>query len=462
MKKTISLGLLLILLLTVCVPVRATQPAETTAPAETAPQVQEIYTPEDLQAIAENPEGHYMLMNHLDMTGIQWKPVDLICGSFDGNGYAIVNLTVNQVGDTIDASYDGNLKKYDTSFAGLFGVLWKANVTNLELVNVQAVVQSDVPCFLGGLTGAMYDSTLTDCSVSGTLELRAHDRMFGVGGIAGYGSGAMERCKADVTLICTDTDQEKRDEQFMGGAYSTGFIDLVDCQVTIDGYSSEYGYAHNGGLVGMMMQKPLAVGRTGRMTGNTITGKITFFEKNTDRRAYCKGLIGEALVQSLTRKDNTEDFLRDERKDYSRELRPEMCEEPVYGEVVVNPGCDSFGYTEYTCQGCGYVYTDKYTLPAHSVTTWTVTKEPTVEEEGLSVAYCDGCGLEYTRPEPKLEPLPTETTVPPTEAPAEPEKESLLAAFPWKKYLPMGAGVVAVILVLALIFNPRKKGKYEK
>lgn len=462
MKKIICALLSLALLLPAALPVRATEPVETTVSVETEPVAKEIYTPEDLQAIAQDPGAHYVLMNHLDMTGVEWKPVDLIGGSFEGNGYAILNLTISQVGDTIDVSYDGNLKQYDTSFAGLFGVLRDASVANLNLVNVRALIESDVPCFLGGLAGAMYDSTVTGCSVSGILELRAHDRMFGVGGIAGYGSGAMERCIADVTLICTDTDQEKRDEQFMGGAYSTGFIDLVDCQVTIDGYSSEYGYAHNGGLVGMMMQKPLGVGRTGRMTGNTITGKITFFEKNTDRRAYCKGLIGEALVASLTRKDNTEDFLRDERKDYSAELRPEMCAEPVYTEEVVQPGCDSFGYCEYTCQSCGYSYTDRYSLPAHSVTTWTVTQAPTTEQEGISTAYCDGCGMEFTRTEPKLEPVPTETTEPPTEAPTEPAEEAAASAFPWKQYLPWGIGIAVALLVISLLFKPRKKGKFEK
>ena len=30
----------------------------------------------------------------------------------------------------------------------------------------------------------------------------------------------------------------------------------------------------------------------GDIAGNTINGKITFFEDNTDRRAYCKAVAG--------------------------------------------------------------------------------------------------------------------------------------------------------------------------
>ena len=59
------------------------------------------------------------------------------------------------------------------------------------------------------------------CTVTGCLELRAHDRMFGVAGVVGYGSGTVEGCTVDVTLICTDTDPNTKDEQFMAAVFST-------------------------------------------------------------------------------------------------------------------------------------------------------------------------------------------------------------------------------------------------
>ncbi len=451
MRKTICLLLLMALLLPGILTAEASEPGPT-----------EIYTPEELQAMGENPAGMYVLMNDLNMTGVEWTPVDLNGGSFDGNGYAILNLTVHCTGDTTDISYDGNRKEYDTSFAGFFGVLRNANVCNLNLVNIRARVESDTPCFLGSFAGAMYDSTITDCSVSGCLELRAHDRMFGVGGMVGYGSGVLERCRADMTLICTDTGVDTLDEQFLGGAYATGFIDVMDCEIILDGYASEYGYAHNGGIIGMVMQYPLGNDRTGYLTGNTVTGKITFFEKNEDPRAYCEAYVGETLASAYSRKNNHADFIRDQRSGSSPELRPGMCEDSVYTEQMVAPGCESFGYCEYTCQTCGYTYTDRYTLPAHTVTQWTVTREATVEQEGISTGYCDGCGEEFTITLPKLEPVPTTQAptepVPATEAPDVPEDT------PEKKpvYLLTVAGTAFVLLVIGLICLPKTKGKYQK
>ena len=40
-----------------------------------------------------------ILMADLDMTGIPWKALDLNGGSFDGNGHAILNLTLAEMGD---------------------------------------------------------------------------------------------------------------------------------------------------------------------------------------------------------------------------------------------------------------------------------------------------------------------------------------------------------------------------
>ena len=384
----------------------------------------EIHSVEDLRAMAEAPSGSYVLMEDLDMTGVEWIPVDFT-GNFDGNGHAILNLTLTQPGLGRADSQDGNYKSYDTTYAGLFGTLRGATVANLKLINVRALVETDEPCFLGGITGYMEDSTISGCTVTGTLELRAHDRMFGVGGVAGFGGGAIVNCGVDVTLICTDTDPTTLDEQFMGGVYATGFIDVIDCDVTIDGYCSEYGYVHNGGIVGMYMQYIMGHGVCGYITGNTVTGKITFFECNTNRRAYCEAYAGEVVAACYRIANNTQDFLREEVRDYTLELRPEMCQSPVYTETVTAAGCDSYGYTRFTCQSCGYSYTDRYTLFAHTVAEWTVAAEPTAEAEGLLTGHCP-CGMEFTQTIEKLEPEPTEgstaaSSAAPTETQPEPE-----------------------------------------
>ena len=462
MKRLTAIALAMLLLFAVVPPVQA---------EEAIP----ICTVEDLLAISKDPSGSYILMADLDMTGIPWEGLDF-SGTFDGNGHAILNLSVTHPGKETATSYDGNLKAYDTFFAGFFNTLVDAQVRDLHLYNVQALIDTEVPCFLGGLTGFSENSTITGCTVTGILELRAFNSIFGVGGIVGYGSGTIENCTADVTLICTDTDPNTLDEQFMGGIFSTGFVDVIGCTVRIDGFCSEYGYVHNGGITGMYMQQPLGAGRMGQFVDNYVEGKITFFECNANRRAYCAPFAGEVLADwYYFADDNRENFIRDERTDYTRELRPEKCDTPSYDSIVTDPGCNTYGYTQHTCRGCSYTYRDSYTLFAHTLSDWSVVEAPTTEAEGLSKAGCTLCGMEFSRVEPMLEPPPTEVTIPVTVAPetqpseteatapqvqpdSQPEPKEEIPVLVW---ILSGAIGVLILLLIGLLC-PRKQQKGGK
>ena len=457
MRKILSVLLTMLLLFTLSTAVMADEAAPV-----------EIYTPEDLQKMAEDPDGSFILMEDLDMTGIPWKALDMNGGSLDGNGHAILNLTLTGMGDLKPNSCDGNKKLYETAYFGLFGTLINSTVKNLKLINVRALVTIDEPCFVGGLAGYAENATITDCTVVGTLELRAFDRMFGVGGVVGYGSGKVKNCTIDVTLITTDTDATTKDEQFLGGVYATGFMDVRDCNVTIDGYTSEHGYVHNGGIVGMYMEYPLGVGKKGYVTGNHVEGRITFFENNDDRRAYCKAFVGEALVNYYILDNNTQNFQRDEWKNFTEELRPEMCAVPELTESVVAGNCDTYGYTQYTCEICGYCYKDHYTLFTHTVSAWTEKVAPTLEAEGLEIGNCDGCGIEQSRAVPKLEPEP-ETEPPTTAAPeTEPPKTDVPQTTPKKQnHLPLIIAIVIVVgcsvaLVILLVQEGKRKRRRKK
>ena len=402
---------------------------------------------------------------------ISWQGFDF-SGTFDGNGHAILNVSISQPSGNTATSYDGNLKTYETSFAGFFSSLRNAQVKDLQLINVRGLIDTDKPCFLGGLTGYSENSTIRGCTVTGCLELRAFDRMFGVAGIAGYGNGIVDQCTVDVTLICTDTDPNTRDEQFMGGIFSTGYMDVTNCQIRIDGYCSEFGYVHNGGITGMYMQKPLGEGYAGKLTDNTITGRITFFECNTNRRAYCEAEAGEVLASRRTISGNTKDFVRDERKTYDTELRPEMCKNPIYIQTVIAPGCNTYGHTQYTCNSCGYTYLDDYTLFAHTVTQWKTVIPPTVQTEGQSKGNCDLCGKEFTRTEPVLTEEPTQPASSAATQPSSsthPPKSDVGDTLPVEDASPLNpviliAALIAalVIILLLLLRKGNRGGKYLK
>ena len=131
-------------------------------PVSAEPAPAEIHTPAQLQAM--DPAGSYILMADLDMTGIQWTPVDF-SGSFDGNGHAILNLTLTAPSANTAKCYDGNTKAYEPEYYGLFGLLENAVVKNLELVNVRCRIETDTPAMVGALAGYSSHSLIENCSV---------------------------------------------------------------------------------------------------------------------------------------------------------------------------------------------------------------------------------------------------------------------------------------------------------
>ncbi|MCR5251362.1 MAG: hypothetical protein K6E50_12215 [Lachnospiraceae bacterium] len=416
----------------------------------------DITTPEELASMQEG--GAYRLAADLDMSGTDWTPL-AFQGKFDGNGYAILNLRITQTGSCVRSTYDGNMVQYDTYFTGFFDALENAEVTGLRLINLRIDVDTDKPCFAGGIAGYMEKSSISDSSVQGILSLKAHERMFGVGGMIGYGCGSIERTRADVTLVNIDTDASTKDEQFMGGACAAGYPDVNDCEVVIAGFDSDHGYVHDGGLIGMYIFYPRGTVYHGKITNNHVSGKIRFFEDNTNRRAYCKGFIGEIMVWEFDNAGNeTEEFVRDEIFTYDKDILPHECDSPSLKETVTEASCD-FGFTTISCENCGYTETDHYTLKSHDYE-WTVVEEAKVGEKGLRHGVCRGCGAETDEEIPELEipegvkvlepedAAPTVAVVEevPTEAP--PEKEEKKGGGAWIVIALLAAGAVTAVFLL--------------
>ena len=330
------------------------------ASAEDAPVL--IRDAAGLQAIAERPDAAYRLTRDIDLQGIDWVP-PVFTGTFDGDGHTIYNLTVRQAGPETRVAHDGNKKPYDTYFAGLFSVLDHATVKNLSLKGALVEMEHPSHCFAALLTGYMDRAVIENVSVEGRVHLATHGVMVGVGGLAGYGCGNFSGCTVQTELVFEDRNRESKCEQFLGGVLACGICTIDRCTVTIDAYDSCHGYVHNGGLMGLYFHCKTGFKR-GPVTNNTIAGRITFFEDNRDRRAYCRPGIGEHLDKPTnTRGNNSKGFKKKEVKTYSKVLSPEQCAEPDYELLEVDPEGDLWGYTRHTCAGCGYTWTDRYTPP---------------------------------------------------------------------------------------------------
>jgi len=56
----------------------------------------EISTPEQLQAIGADETslaGEYILVNDIDLTGVEWTSIVGFVGTFDGNGHVVKGIT---------------------------------------------------------------------------------------------------------------------------------------------------------------------------------------------------------------------------------------------------------------------------------------------------------------------------------------------------------------------------------
>lgn len=366
----------------------------------------EITDAQGMLAIADDPAGSYVLAADIDMTGVDWLPIPF-SGTFDGAGHVLYNLSITHVSEDTSITYDGRHRGYYSVYASLFSFVKNATIKNLTLLNEKVNVSTDQPCFAAGVAGHMEYSEITDCSVSGRIFVQATSKQCGVGGIAGFGNGLIQNCDLDVELTVVAVNPDVKCEQYLGGVLANGYADIDGCSVTLAGYASVHGYAHNGGLVGLDDINPRNRKHSGYVKNCTVDASISFYEDTDDRRAYCRPYLGEKQNETVVVSANeTVRFESSESKDFSRPILPDMDENPVYEAVVTPPRDTAFGYTTYTNPHGGYSYTDDYTAPAHTPGDWIVETEPTYENEGIKRQYCEECGaLLAEETIPKLVPV---------------------------------------------------------
>ena len=134
MKRLTALLLMLVL---------AVGLAQGTAEEET---VIEIYDIAGLKDVVNHPGAHFRLMNDIDLKGEDWTPIPFT-GELDGGGFGIYNMEVTRVGEDIRTTIDGNMKKYDSTFAGLFSVAENASIHDLKVIGEPVEIVAETNCF---------------------------------------------------------------------------------------------------------------------------------------------------------------------------------------------------------------------------------------------------------------------------------------------------------------------------
>lgn len=200
MKKWISIGLLLAILLTCCACGQKqgvdTTPA-TLDPAspeamyghidQTVPQegVYKIWNAEGVKNMANHPDGKFEILCNIDMQGAVLSPISPFTGSIDGGTAVISNFTVS-------GSVDGYL-----GFVGLN----KGTLENLTLKQV-TVVSDDNARYIGTLAGCN-EGKLLRCNVAGTLTAEKAAENAVCGALVGRTITDLQNAEATVELTYT-------------------------------------------------------------------------------------------------------------------------------------------------------------------------------------------------------------------------------------------------------------------
>jgi len=211
----------------------------------------QIRTPEQMNTIGVDPndwDKHFILMNDIDMSGYTGTEYNIIgntdinfTGSFDGQGYAIRNLSFT----TSEAIND----------VGLFGCIVGAVIQDLGVENVSLTTAGN---YVGGLAGWYYEGGALNCYVTGFVSGNNY-----IGGLVGLNEGVLVNCNANSSVSGTT---------YIGGLI--GFND-VGCLTACYSAGSVSGSSYVGGLIGQNDDGILTVCyATGSVGGTSYTGGL--------------------------------------------------------------------------------------------------------------------------------------------------------------------------------------------
>jgi hypothetical protein len=229
----------------------------------------QIWTPEQMNTIGANSADWgkcFILMADIDMSAYTGTAYNIIgnsttnfTGTFDGNGYAISNLTYT----TTTA----------VNYVGLFGYTNSATVRNLGIVNANI---STGGSYAGGLVGFQSSGAITNCYSTGTISSSSTSSSANAGGLVGFQSnGNITTCYSTGTVSCSSTSSASA-----GGLVGSGGT-ITNCYSTASVNSSATSItsiSYAGGIVGL-----------GTITNCYSTGAVTASGSGT---TYIGGLVG--------------------------------------------------------------------------------------------------------------------------------------------------------------------------
>ena len=249
-----------------------------------------IRNADDLKRFADDVNNGQQNLNALqtadiDLGGIDdWKPIGMqylselrpFTGIYNGNGYTISNLKINNA--------------QNGSAAGLFGITdGGALLTGIHLRKVEIISGNAINVgTLVGFNGSA--STVSLCSAQGKINTSKFDP--NVGGLAGTNNGTITRCRTDVKIIVDRIRLSGQSSAYAGGITgrnSNGLLFACHAigSVTMEVNTSESNSIYAGGIAGYNSND----------SGSTIycciaEGDVSVTSETEDINIYAGGLVG--------------------------------------------------------------------------------------------------------------------------------------------------------------------------
>jgi hypothetical protein len=249
---------------------------------------------QELMGASTEWDKHFVLVSHIDLAGITPTPVgnsvNKFTGVFDGQGYTISNVVINQP---------------TGSNVGLFGYVSLATVCNVRIENAAITGR----WMVGGLAGYLDSSTIHDIAFNGSVTGNAY-----VGGAAGVvvAGGQVSRCYSRGVMTGS---------RYVGGligATLSAALDNSYSQAAVVGVEDIVsGKEDIGGLVGGLfgagvttIDNCYASGSVSAIPGTLIvggligkkeTGTVTdcFWDTQASGQATSDGGIGKTTVEMM-------------------------------------------------------------------------------------------------------------------------------------------------------------------
>ena len=367
---------------------------------------------------------YFLLMNDIDLGGIEWTPIGTgidydsssysFGGNFDGCGMTISNL------------YETRSRQ----FAGLFGVIHGATISNLGIDNayIYDVYNGDY-CLVGGLAGSAANSKISNCYVvNSVLYGKYSSGLCAVGGMFGELYSSQETVVSNCFTNCEVTSSGS------GNSAAGGLIGIVDWD------SGSYTYKINscytagtvssntstGGFIGLTWSDVIYINNSfASAVVSSGSSKGAFIGRNntaTLKMSGCYYLTGQSnSVGSATAaaKENLQsqewltstlgwDFENVWMFDYNNDYAYPVLQ--GFGNAGgnahahnyveserVEATCGAEGYIRYTCTECNRSYQE--TIPAFEHNYYEIERvEPTCQYEGYIRYSCMLCGDYYDEP----------------------------------------------------------------